>query len=43
MRVRIRYRERQEKGPEGLENEWKYAATMDGELWDLLGNPRDSG
>jgi hypothetical protein len=27
---RIRYGERQERGPEGQENEWKYAAARSG-------------
>ena len=39
----IRYRERQERDPEGQENEWKYAATESRRQGEPLESPRDLG
>lgn len=43
--VKIRYGERQERGPEGQENEWKYAAPVgwDGVAGESIKSPRDLG
>jgi hypothetical protein len=40
---RIRYGRRQERSPEGQENEWKYAALRGRGRGDPLERPRDMG
>jgi hypothetical protein len=42
-RVRIRYGRRQERSPEGQENEWKHVTVGFGGQAKPLENPRDLG